>query len=34
MIALSPIKEIYSKLHVNYRSQAIYEAVQNKLIRH
>ena len=28
------IKKIYSKLHVNSRTQAIYEAVQNKFIRH
>jgi len=28
------IKKIYTKLHVNSRSQAIYEAVQQKLIRH
>ena len=28
------IKKIYSKLHVNSRSQAIYEAVQKKLIKH
>ena len=28
------IKKIYSKLHVNSRSQAIYEAVQQNLIRH
>ncbi len=27
------IKKIYSKLHVNSRSQAIYEAVQKKLIK-
>ncbi len=27
------IKKIYSKLHVNSRSQAIYEAVQKNLIR-
>jgi DNA-binding NarL/FixJ family response regulator len=27
------IKKIYTKLHVNSRSQAIYEAVQKKLIR-
>ena len=30
----SHIKNIYTKLHVSSRSQAIYEAVQNKFIRH
>jgi DNA-binding NarL/FixJ family response regulator len=40
MLYISPhtvqthIKKIYSKLHVNSRTQAIYEAVQTNLIRH